>query len=123
MVNAFGNVYNNFNQVYMAALMTSSTVLIELPMMAMYKSKKLNIAIIAAGVLILVGSWFAIRQQTAIGDKQFLRSMIPHHAGAILMCKEAAIQDQEIKDLCKNITASQQSEIDQMKRMLDRLAR
>jgi uncharacterized protein (DUF305 family) len=123
MVNAFGNVYNNFNQVYMAALMTSSTVLIELPMMAMYKSKKLNIAIIAAGVLILVGSWFAIRQQTAIGDKQFLRSMIPHHAGAILMWKEAAIQDQEIKDLCKNITASQQSEIDQMKRMLDRLAR
>ena len=45
MVNSFANVFNNFNQVYMAALMTSSMVLIELPLMwSMYKSKKLNIA-------------------------------------------------------------------------------
>src|SRR6266498_3103719 len=124
MVNAFSNVYNNFNQFYMAALMTSSMVLIELPMMmSMYKSKKLSMVIIAAGILVLVGSWFAIRQQTAIGDRQFLRSMIPHHASAILMCKESSIQDQEIKDLCRNIIASQQGEIDQMKRILDRLGR
>ena len=33
MVNAFANVYNHFNQFYMAALMTSSMVLIELPLM------------------------------------------------------------------------------------------
>src|SRR5437660_11984258 len=92
MVNAFNNVYNNFNQVYMAALMTSSMVLIELPLMgSMYKSKKLNLAIIAAGVIVLVGSWLAIRQQTAISDRQFLRSMIPHHGAAVLMCKQAPI--------------------------------
>ena len=59
----------------------------------------------------------------AISDRQFLRSMIPHHGGAILMCKEASIQDQEIEDLCKNITSGQQTEIDQMKRILDRLSR
>jgi uncharacterized protein (DUF305 family) len=124
MVDVFGSVYNNFNQFYMAALMTSSMVLIELPlMMSMYKSKKLNLAIIAAGMIVLVGSWFAIRQQTAISDRQFLRSMIPHHGGAILMCNEATIQDREIQDLCRNIIAGQQSEIDQMKAMLDRLGR
>ena len=124
MVNAFGNVYNNFNQFYMAALMTSSMVLIELPMMmSMYKSKKLNIAIVAAGVIVLIGSFLMIRQQTAISDRQFLRSMIPHHGGAILMCKQAPIEDQEIKDLCKNIIASQQAEIDQMKAKLDQLSR
>jgi len=124
MVNAFGNVYNSLNQVYMAALMTASMVLIELPlMMSMYKSKKLNIAIIAVGIVVLLGSWFGIRQQAAITDRQFLRSMIPHHAGAILMCKEASIQDQEIKELCKSIIASQQSEIDQMKAILDRMAK
>jgi len=106
----------------MAALMTASMVLIEIPLMAsMYQSKKLNIAIIAAGALVLIGSWFAIRGQTAIGDRQFLRSMIPHHAGAILMCREAHIQDQEVKDLCQSIIASQQAEIDQMKAMLNRL--
>jgi uncharacterized protein (DUF305 family) len=124
MVNTSGNVYNNFNQVYMAALMTSSMVLIELPLMwSMYKSKKVNLVIMAVGVLLLVGSWFAIRQQTAIGDRQFLRSMIPHHAGAILMCNEASIQDQEIKRLCEGIVSSQQAEIDQMKRILDRTSR
>lgn len=122
MVNAFANVFNNFNQVYMAALMTSSMALIELPLMsAMYKSKKLNIAIIAVSALVLVGSWFAIREQTAIGDRQFLRSMIPHHAGAILMCKEAVVQDDEIRELCKTIEESQQREIEQMKRILSRL--
>ena len=108
----------------MAALMTASMVLIEIPlMMSMYKSKRLNTIIIAVGLIVLVGSFLAIRKQTAISDRQFLRSMIPHHGGAILMCKEAPIQDQEIRGLCKNIITSQQAEIDQMKGMLDRMNR
>lgn len=41
--------------------------------------------------------------------------MIPHHAGAILMCEQAPIQDSEIKTLCRGIIASQQAEIHQMK--------
>lgn len=124
MVNIFDNVFNSFNQVYMAALMTASMVLIEIPlMMSMYQSKKLNIIILAVGLIVLVGSFLAIRNQTAISDRQFLRSMIPHHGGAILMCKEAVIQDQEIKDLCREIFTSQQREIDQMKSILDRMNR
>ena len=124
MVNVLANVFSNFNQAYMAALMTSTMVLIELPlMMSMYKSKKLNALIIAAGVVVLIGSWFGIRQQAAVGDRQFLRSMIPHHAGAILMCQQASIQDQEIRTLCKNIISGQQAEIDQMKAKLDQLAK
>ena len=122
MVNVFDNVFNSLNQVYMAALMTASMVLIELPLMSsMYKSKKLNMIILAAGAIVLIGSWFGIRQQAAIGDRQFVRSMIPHHAGAILMCQEASIQDQEIRTLCNNIISSQQAEIDQMKTILARL--
>lgn len=43
MVNVFDNVFNSLNQVYMAALMTASMVLIELPLMSsMNKSKRLN---------------------------------------------------------------------------------
>jgi uncharacterized protein (DUF305 family) len=105
----------------MAALMTASMVLIEIPLMvSMYKSKNLNRIIVGIGVVVLT-SFMAIRKQTAISDRQFLRSMIPHHGGAILMCKEAPIADQEIKDLCKNIIASQQGEIDQMKGILARI--
>ena len=124
MVNVISNVLNSVNQVYMAALMTASMVLIELPLMiSMYKSTRLNAVIIAIGTVIFIGSFLGIRQQTAVSDRQFLRSMIPHHAGAILMCQEASLQDPEIKALCRNIVASQQSEIEQMKAKLDELSR
>jgi uncharacterized protein (DUF305 family) len=124
MVNDFNNVFNSFNQVYMAALMTASMVLIELPLMSsMYKSKRLNAVIIAFGVVLLVGCYMMIRKQALISDRQFLRSMIPHHAGAILMCEEASIQDREIQELCKSIVSGQQAEIDLMKRKLKDLGR
>jgi uncharacterized protein (DUF305 family) len=47
--------------------------------------------------------------------------MIPHHAGVILMCEEASLEDAEIEKLCKDIKSSQQTEIDQMKEILQRL--
>jgi uncharacterized protein (DUF305 family) len=56
-----------------------------------------------------------------VGDVQFLKSMIPHHAGAVLMCEQAPIEDGAVRELCKSIIASQQEEIAQMKGMLARL--
>lgn len=58
-----------------------------------------------------------IRQQTFITDKQFLKSMMPHHAAALLMCDKAPIKDAEIKQLCESIMTGQQAEIDQMKKL------
>ena len=122
MVNVFGNVYNNFNQFYMAGLMTAPMVLIELLVMrAMFQNQRLNLLIVAVSVIALLGFFLLIRAQAAISDKQFLRSMIPHHAGAILMCERASIQDPEIQELCGTIIPSQQAEIDQMKAILERL--
>jgi uncharacterized protein (DUF305 family) len=72
-------------------------------------------------VIILGMSWFAIRNQWGIGDSQFLRSMIPHHSGAILMCEQSSIEDPEITRLCTAIVASQQKEIDQMRAKLGAL--
>ena len=97
-------------------------VLIELALMwAMYPNKTLNIVIAVLSGLALIAIFLFIRQQTAIFDTQFLKSMIPHHAGAILMCEKAPIEDAEIRQLCKTIVAGQQSEIDQMKAILNRL--
>ena len=122
MVNTFANVYANLNQFYMAGLMAAPMVIIELALMgAMYSSKTKNVLIMAASLVALIVFWVFIRQQTAITDRQFLRSMIPHHAGAILMCEEAPIRDPEIKGLCGSIISSQQSEIDQMKGKLEEL--
>lgn len=122
MVDRFANVYPNLNQFYMAGLMAAPMVLIELGLMgAMYSNKTLNITIAILSGLALIAFFLFIRQQTGIFDRQFLKSMIPHHAGAILMCEKASIHDAEIKELCKTIISSQQSEIDQMKAILDRL--
>ena len=122
MVDKLSNIYPNVNQFYMAALMTMPMVIIEMIIMrTMYMNKKLNALIITLAVIGLIAFYFLIRQQTAVSDKQFLKSMIPHHSGAILMCEEANIQDPEIKKLCEQIRSSQQAEIDLMKAKLSEL--
>jgi len=119
MANSFANVYSSFNQFYMAGLMTAPMVIIELALMgAMYKNKKMNRLIFIGSAVALVGFWTGIRQQVGISDGQFFRSMIPHHAGAILMCEQSPAQSPQIKELCKNIITSQQAEIAQMKALL-----
>lgn len=123
MVNTFANVYPNLNQLYMAGVMTALMLLIELFFMgSMYNNKIINILITISSLFIFIVSIICIRKQVGIGDKEFLRSMIPHHAAAILMCKQASLQDPEIKNLCKNIIATQQSEINLMKLKLADLA-
>jgi uncharacterized protein (DUF305 family) len=122
MVNSFSNVYPNLNQFYMAGIMTAPMIMLELVLMrSMYENKRLNAAIFAVSAVVLVGFFLSIRNQTAIGDAQFLKSMIPHHAGAILMCEQAPIRDPEIRQLCTNIISGQQDEIAQMKAKLAEL--
>ena len=122
MVNTVTNVYSNLNQLYMAVVMTAPMVVIELVVMrAMYHNKTWNAAFMAASIVAGFAAFMLIRGQVGIGDRQFLRSMIPHHASAILMCKEAPIRDPEIAALCRTIIGSQQAEIDQMKAKLPQL--
>lgn len=121
MVNELDNVVHNLNQAYMAGLMAAPMAIIELLIMrAMYPDKKLNGVLLIVSVVALIGCWLGIRQQVAIGDRQFLRSMIPHHSGAILMCQQASLQDPEVLALCRAIVTSQREEIAQMKAILDR---
>ncbi len=122
MVDVFANVIPNINQFYMAGLMTMPMLIIELLVMgSMYGNKKLNISLVVTGFIALILFFAGIRQQAAVGDKEFLKSMIPHHAAAILMGKESSVTDPEIKELIKNIITSQQAEIDQMKAKLKEL--
>ena len=119
MVDRFAHVYANINQFYMAGLMAAPMVLIELAIMReMYKDLRFNLVFGVLALIALVGFFVLIRQQTAVTDVQFLRSMIPHHAGAILMCEQAPIQNTEIKKLCTEIISSQKKEIEQMRSML-----
>lgn len=119
MVDVFGNVVHNVNQVYMAGLMAMPMVIIELLVMrGMYGDRKRNVAIITASAVALTGFFLLIRNQGGVSDKQFLKSMIPHHASAILMSEEAALTDPEVRELARTIIESQQEEIRQMKAKL-----
>lgn len=122
MVDRLANVYPNINQFYMAGLMTMPMLVIEVLLMrSMYMDKKLNAIVIVASVIALAGFYFLIRQQTAVSDRQFARGMISHHGAAILMAKEADLQDPELKALAKKIIADQEKEIAQMKAKLEEL--
>lgn len=124
MVDRLTNVYANLNQFYMAGLMAAAMVVIELLVMSdMYPNKRLNAVLIGASLAALAAFWLFTREQTAISDRQFLRSMIPHHAGAILMCTEAKLDDGELQQLCRSIVEGQQQEIAQMKTKLRALDR
>lgn len=121
MVSSIANVYPSLNQFYMAGLMTAPMIVIELALMgAMYENKTANWVIMIVAAIALQTFFAFIRTQTAIGDREFLKSMIPHHSGAILMCQEAQITDPEIAKLCGEIVKSQEREIAQMKTLLAR---
>ena len=121
MNDRFPNVFVNVNQAYMAGLMAAPMVVIEIALMSMmYPDKRKNAVIVAISVVAGIVFWVLIRQQAAIGNAQFLRSMIPHHAGAILMCEQVRADDPGIKQLCAQIIESQREEIAQMRARLEK---
>lgn len=124
MIATLDHLYLNINNVYMTLMMVAPmTLVMLLGMRHMFPSRRLNLAIAAGAVVVFVASFIAMRTQGAVGNEQFLRSMIPHHSGAILMCERSAITDPEIRNLCEQIVRSQQQEIAQMQTLLAKLSK
>ncbi len=122
MVYSAADIFINLNQFYMTMMMVlPMALLMPLMMSSMYPQKKINRVIYFLSIAGFALFYFFMRDQTFVGNRQFLKSMIPHHSGAILMCEKSRISDQEILDLCESIKRDQQKEIDQMKNILNRL--
>ena len=120
MIRSLDHFYNNINNVWMTLMMVTPMALVMLAAMrSMFPSRKRSLLVIAGALIVFAVSFYGMRTQAAIGDEQFLRSMIPHHSGAILMCQEASITNPEIKALCGEIVDSQRREIEQMKAILE----
>lgn len=121
MIDSTAGLYNNLNNLYMTLMMVTSMALFMLWMMpGMFPDRKSKIILTLAFAAVFLLSLYGMRTQALVGNDQFLRAMIPHHSGAILMCEKSAISDPEIKQLCEGILASQTAEIAQMKAMLAR---
>lgn len=119
MVDVYADAYLSVSRAYMAAAMTAPMLILAILIMgSMYKNKSANISILIGGALLLVLSIYAMRDQTGIYETQFLRSMIPHHSSAILMCENPRLQEPKVKELCGEIIKSQLEEIREMNSML-----
>ena len=104
MIDGFQDFRNNLNMFYMAVTMWAPMGIFMLATMpGMFPRKGLNITLYAVFLVLTIASFAATRSQTLIGDGQFIDSMIPHHSGAILMCREADLRDAELLTLCEEI--------------------
>lgn len=111
----------NINFFYMALIMWAPMSIVMLwTMKSMYQNSRWNIALYALFAAVFLLSLCGMRDQLLVGDRQFLRSMIPHHSGAILMCERSNLADPEIRSLCDGIVRGQAQEIAQMKAILAR---
>jgi uncharacterized protein (DUF305 family) len=115
MIDGWGDFRNNINMLYMALTMVAPMGILMLATMSgMYPNRTANVLLIAGFFVLFVAAFGATRIQALVGDRQFIASMIPHHSGAILMCRNAALSDPELMTLCEEITRGQRAEIDKM---------
>jgi hypothetical protein len=122
MVEVRDDMILNLNQFYMTMMMVlPMTIGMLLLMPSMYPNKKLNSLLYGLSTLLFLFFFYFMRSQTFIDDRQFLKSMIPHHSGALLMCKKANLTDPEVIKFCKGVIETQDQEIKIMKQMLERL--
>lgn len=122
MIATLDHLYLNISNVYMTMMMVAPMALLMLVFMRhMFQSRRKNMIIVGLAIAVFAVGWIGMRTQLGVGDAQFARSMIPHHSGAILMCREAKLSDPELMELCRGIIDAQEREISQMKRILERL--
>lgn len=120
MIDSLSDFFNNLNMAYMAVMMVAPmTVLMLLAMPHMFPSKAINLGVMVGALILFVAAFTAMRAQGGVGDRQFVRSMIPHHSGAILMCEKSAIRDPRLVALCTEIIRAQKEEITRMKEIYD----
>lgn len=88
-------------------------------MWKMYAGPSTKLAVlvgsIALGAIVLAIN----RQQTLIGDVDFMKSMIPHHSIAINNARNANIRDPRVRKLADGIIRAQVKEIAEMKLLVD----
>jgi hypothetical protein len=119
---ALEHVQFSETRVYMALLMGAAMAIIMLSFMfGMYKSYRLNAAILVVAVLVFGASLWLVRSQQTIGDVAYMRAMIPHHSIAIMTSERAHIKDPEVRRLADGIIDAQVREIVEMERDIARL--
>lgn len=118
----FDHVMLSHTRTYMTILMIAPMACTMLLFMwGMYRDKKTNFIILGLSVIVFLATLIGLRQQTFIGDVQWMKAMIPHHSSAIMVSQKAHLKDPEAIKLAEDIIEAQEREIAQMKKMISRL--
>jgi uncharacterized protein (DUF305 family) len=121
-IDQLAHYHTSATRIYMTLLMVAPMAVVMMLMMGkMYPNQKLNTGIILSAVVVFIFVLIGLRTQTPIGDVQYMKAMIPHHSSAIMVSKQANLQDPEVKKLSEQIIQSQEKEIAEMEAMIKRL--
>lgn len=120
---AFEHVRWSETRFYMTFIMGAAMAIVMLGyMLGMYRNTKVNIAIFAGSALVLAGALFLVRSQATVGDRSYMKAMIPHHSIAILTSERANIEDVRVRELADEIIRAQRREIKEMDWLIEDIA-
>lgn len=107
-------------RLFMTMIMGGAMMIIMLLyMLQMYKNRKMNIAILALGFLLIAGSIWLVRSQITVTDTDYMEGMIPHHSIAILTSERSQIKDVRVRELADKIIKAQRKEIMEMQWLIN----
>lgn len=111
----WGHVQWSESRFFMTLAMGATMGLVMLGwMLNMYRNSKINLVIVGASLLLLVGAVFLDRSQTTVQDNSFMSAMIPHHSLAITRAERSELADLRVCELAIEISEAQRREIDEM---------
>ncbi len=121
---AFEHVRWSETRFYMTFIMGAAMAIIMLCfMLNMYKNTKINLAIVAASLVVFASALWLVRSQATIDDKSWMSAMIPHHSIAILTSERANIEDLRVRELADAIIEAQRREIKEMDWLIEDIAK
>ncbi|MDQ3471710.1 MAG: DUF305 domain-containing protein [Pseudomonadota bacterium] len=114
----------SLNRLVSSFVMGSVMVLLMLGFMwGMLKGAALKMGLLAGAIVVGIGILAINRDQTLIGDEDFMKSMIPHHSIAINNARKSDIRDPRVQRLANEIIEAQVREIAEMKWLLEEIDR
>ncbi len=88
-------------------------------MWQMYGPQRIKWMVLGAAAIAAVALLFVNRQELLVEDRNFMKSMIPHHSIAINNARRADISDPRVRKLADEIIEAQVKEIAEMKLLLE----
>ncbi|MCK5931032.1 MAG: DUF305 domain-containing protein [Fulvimarina manganoxydans] len=115
----FEHVFYSETRVYMAIMMGGVMAFIMLGfMLSMYSSRTINVLIFVGSVLVAGFALGLVRSQVTVGDRSYMKAMIPHHSIAIMTSSRADIEDPRVRKLADEIIYAQDKEIAEMRYLI-----